>query len=798
MGKRGLLIVLFSIIFSLVSFAQTSYKLPPKEIVDIVTAPPTAGASLSPTGNYMLLTEFEPMPSIAYISQPLLRLAGLRITPQTNSAFRTTFATGFTIKNLKNAKEIKIKLPAGAKLGNAEWSLDDKWVVFTQYTENDVKLWAADVQTGNAKIIVNGKLNMTIGDGVSWLKDNKHIIVFMIPEKRGKLPVENKVPTGPTIQENLGKVSKAPTFQDMLKNYYDEQLFDYYTTSQVVSVDVTTGAKKNIGKPAIYTSLSYSPNGEFILAEKIKRPYSYTITFDSFPTSVEIWNNKGELVKQLADLPLADEVPLNGVPLGPRSINWRPLEPATLIWVEALDGGDPEKMVPFRDKIMALSAPFINSPNELIKTKHRFAGIAWLEEKGFGLLSERDWKRRWQTTYLINADKKDFEPKVIFDLSSQDAYGNPGRPVNKRTKGGENVVISENSSIYLSGVGSSPKGDMPFLDRMNLLTMQKDRLFQCKDKSYESFIDFAGNTRDQIITRYESKTEVPNYFMVNLNDKSRKALTSFKDPAPKLTNMKKELIKYTREDGVELSGTLYLPPNYKEGERLPLVMWAYPIEYSDAKTAGQVKGSEYRFTFFRGYSQLFFATQGYAVLDNAQMPVVGDPKTMNDTFIPQIVSSAKAAIDKLDKMGIIDPKKVGVGGHSYGAFMTAHLLTRSDLFAAGIARSGAYNRTLTPFGFQSERRTLWEVPQTYLNLSPFMFADKIKAPILLTHGEADNNQGTFPIQSERFYQALKGHGATVRFVLLPNESHGYSAKESVLHVLAEMFEWFDKYVKNKK
>jgi len=798
LGKRGLLIVLFSIIFSLVSFAQTSYKLPPKEIVDIVTAPPTAGASLSPTGNYMLLTEFEPMPSIAYISQPLLRLAGLRITPQTNSAFRTTFATGFTIKNLKNAKEIKIKLPAGAKLGNAEWSLDDKWVVFTQYTENDVKLWAADVQTGNAKIIVNGKLNMTIGDGVSWLKDNKHIIVFMIPEKRGKLPVENKVPTGPTIQENLGKVSKAPTFQDMLKNYYDEQLFDYYTTSQVVSVDVTTGAKKNIGKPAIYTSLSYSPNGEFILAEKIKRPYSYTITFDSFPTSVEIWNNKGELVKQLADLPLADEVPLNGVPLGPRSINWRPLEPATLIWVEALDGGDPEKMVPFRDKIMALSAPFINSPNELIKTKHRFAGIAWLEEKGFGLLSERDWKRRWQTTYLINADKKDFEPKVIFDLSSQDAYGNPGRPVNKRTKGGENVVISENSSIYLSGVGSSPKGDMPFLDRMNLLTMQKDRLFQCKDKSYESFIDFAGNTRDQIITRYESKTEVPNYFMVNLNDKSRKALTSFKDPAPKLTNMKKELIKYTREDGVELSGTLYLPPNYKEGERLPLVMWAYPIEYSDAKTAGQVKGSEYRFTFFRGYSQLFFATQGYAVLDNAQMPVVGDPKTMNDTFIPQIVSSAKAAIDKLDKMGIIDPKKVGVGGHSYGAFMTAHLLTRSDLFAAGIARSGAYNRTLTPFGFQSERRTLWEVPQTYLNLSPFMFADKIKAPILLTHGEADNNQGTFPIQSERFYQALKGHGATVRFVLLPNESHGYSAKESVLHVLAEMFEWFDKYVKNKK
>ena len=222
------------------------------------------------------------------------------------------------------------------------------------------------------------------------------------------------------------------------------------------------------------------------------------------------------------------------------------------------------------------------------------------------------------------------------------------------------------------------------------------------------------------------------------------------------------------------------------------------MEYGDASTAGQVRGSVNRFTFYRGTSQLFFVTQGYAVLDNATMPVVGDVKTVNDTFVKQIVANAKAAIDKLDQMGVADPKRVGVGGHSYGAFMTANLLAHCDLFAAGIARSGAYNRTLTPFGFQSEKRTLWEARDTYINMSPFMFANQIKTPILMIHGMADNNSGTFPIQSERLFAALKGFGATVRFVYLPFESHGYSGRESVLTVLAEMIEWFDTYVKNRK
>ncbi len=789
-----LLMILFAFTYT---GAQEKYKLPPKEIVDIVTAPPTPRAALSPAGNFIMFTEYEAMPSIAYMSQPLLRIAGMRITPFNNSSQVTSFNTAFILKRIKDSKEIKIKTPAGARMGNAQWSNDEKYILFSVYTDKGVKLYMADAATGNIKSLYNGLLNMTMGGGYRWLKDSRTVIAFTVPENRGPAPKSDEAPQGPNVQETAGKASPAPTYQDLLQSAYDEKCFDYYTTSQIIKINVLTGEKKKLGKPAIYQSISFSPNGEYALVTKIKRPYSYTVTAGSFPKSVEMWDKNGEKIQSLFEIPLGEGIPLNGVPTTPRSITWRALEPATLVWVEALDGGDPEKQVPFRDKIMTLTAPFKENAKEVMKLKNRFAGIEWLEEKGLAFVSESDWKRKWSTTFLVNFDKP-ADPKVIFDLNTQDAYANPGSSVNKTNQAGENVVIYENGFIYLSGTGSSPEGDMPFLDKMNLNTLQKERLFRCKPNTYESFVDFAGDDRNSIVTRYESSTEVPNYFMVDLKSGARKALTEFKDPAPQLTSIKKELIKYKRDDGVELSGTLYLPVNYKKGERLPLVLWAYPIEYGDAKTAGQVKGSQHRFTFYRGYSQLFYVTQGYALLDNAQMPIVGDPKTMNDTFIQQIVASAKAAIDKLDGMGIIDPKRVGVGGHSYGAFMTANLLAHSDLFAAGVARSGAYNRTLTPFGFQSERRSLWEAPQVYLNVSPFMYADKLKEPILLIHGEADNNTGTFPIQSQRLYQALKGNGGKTRLVMLPFESHGYTAKESVLHVLAEMFEWFDKYVKNKK
>jgi dipeptidyl aminopeptidase/acylaminoacyl peptidase len=798
MKKRLVLLSLVLVfLFQFSGFSQEPYKLPPKEVINILDAPPTPRVSMSPARDTMLLTDSESMPTIAYISQPMLRIAGLRITPANDSAQVLSFSTAMTLKTIKDGKVRKIDLPAGIKFTGASWSGDGKWIAFTRYLENGVELWVVDVTTGQAKALSGLTVNMVLRGGVAWMPDNKRLLVNMIVDGRGPAPQPPRVPIGPDIQETSGKLAQVATLQDLLKTAFDEKLFDYYATSHLVEVDVLTGQTRKIGEPGIYADANPSPDGKYLLVNRIKRPYSYSVAYSGFAKSYEIWDMTGKLVKLLADLPPNEDVPINGVPKGMRSPNWQALKPATLIWVEALDEGNPEKVVPFRDRVLVLPAPFTGEPKEVLKVENRYAGMTWLETPGLALAAETNWRKRWRTTWLVDIDKPGVAPKKIFDLNTQDAYGNPGSPV-MTTKNGDRVILQDKDWIYLSGSGSSPKGDHPFLARMNLKTMQKEELFRCVDGKYQSFVGFTGEGRGKIIIDSESKTEVPNYYLYDLKAKKTQALTDFKDPAPQLTGVKKQLIKYKRDDGVELSGTLYLPADYKEGTRLPAVVWAYPMEYGDTSTAGQVRGSTDRFTFYRGTSQLFFVTQGYAVLDNATMPVVGDPKTVNDTFVPQIVANAKAAIDILDKMGVGDPKRVGVGGHSYGAFMTANLLAHCNLFAAGIARSGAYNRTLTPFGFQSERRTLWEAPDTYIKMSPFMFADKIKTPILMIHGQADNNSGTFPIQSERLFAALKGFGATARFVYLPYESHGYSARESVLHVLAEMFEWFDKYVKNKK
>ncbi|MDH7513425.1 MAG: prolyl oligopeptidase family serine peptidase [Clostridiales bacterium] len=778
--------------------AHEPYKRPPQEVIDVLDAPPFPRAVTSPAGDFLLLADYETMPSISYLAQPLLRLAGIRITPGNNSRQQLTFFTGLTLVAVKDGSTRKISLPEGIKMGYPEWSYDGKWVAFARYLDNGVELWIVDIATAQAKQLTQARVNAALGSGFTWLPDNRALLVNIVPEGRRKPPDKPLVPAGPNIQQTSGKFSKVWTYQDLLENPHDEALFEYYATSQVVEIDVGTGKGREVGLPGIYLENSPSPDGNYILVSRVKKPFSYSVPFYNFARSLEVWDREGRLIRLVADLPVADEIPINGVEKGPRRAHWQPLRPATLVWVEALDEGNPEINVPFRDGLMSLEAPFKGDPREIGKTPERYAATTWLGREGLALVSDFSWKKQWRTTFLMDFSHPETQARKVFDLSVRDQYNDPGRPVMVVTPAGERVALQDKDSIYLAGSGASPEGDRPFLDRMNLKTLAKTRLFQCQPGRYEAFVDFALNSGDRIIISSESSAEPPNYYVLSLKSRKRQALTDFKDPAPQLTGMKKQLIKYKRADGVDLSGTLYLPPGHKEGERLPVVVWAYPLEYTDARVAGQVRGSPHRFTFFRGTSQLFFVTQGYAVLDNAQMPVVGDPKTVNDTFVDQIVANAKAAIDTLEAMGVGDSRRVGVGGHSYGAFMTANLLAHCDLFAAGIARSGAYNRTLTPFGFQSERRTLWEAPEVYFKVSPFMYAHKINEPILLIHGEADNNSGTFPIQSERLFHALKGHGATARLVLLPHESHGYSARESVLHVLAEMFEWFDTYVKGRK
>jgi dipeptidyl aminopeptidase/acylaminoacyl peptidase len=617
----------------------------------------------------------------------------------------------------------------------------------------------------------------------------------MVKPNRGPAPAELLVPTGPHVQESLGGASPVVTHEDMLQNPHDEDLFEYYATSQLALVDVATGKATPIGKAGIIESARISPDGKDVLVTTIHRPFSYLHDARAFPKEIEVWDRTGKVLHKVASLPLEDRVPINGVMVGPRSLQWRPTDSATLMWVEALDKGDLKNKVPNRDRLLALKAPFTGEPREVVKTEQRFMGLQFFEKGGRAFIEDSERQTRRVRTFQIEVDDPGQTPKLVWSRNAQDRYKDPGTPMLKRLPSGGAVILQDGDSIFLTGLGAGPKGDHPFLDRYNIVTGKTERLFQCDDDHYEVVDALLDDHGTKFLTRRESPTEPPNYY-VRTADGKMTAMTSFPDPQPIFRKIKKQLVTYKRADGVPLSFELYLPPDYKTGTRLPTLIWAYPREYNDADTAGQVSGSSKRFTEVTGYSQLFHVLDGFAVLDNAAMPVVGDPDTVNDTYIKQIVDDSKAAIDKAAEMGVTDPARVGVGGHSYGAFMTANLLAHCDLFKAGIAESGAHNRTLTPFGFQSERRTIWQAPDVYLKMSPFLYADKIKTPMLLIHGEADDNDGTFPIQSDRMYQAIRGNGGVARLVFLPFEAHGYRGKETIEHVLWEKMAWLDKYVKN--
>jgi len=777
--------------------AQTTYKLPPKEVVGIIDAPPTPYVDVSPPCDAMLLIDYKAHPSIELLVKPFLRLAGLRIDPQIKGRQRLTQYVQFTVKRIGSTTAVRIEAPDDLRIHTPVWSNDARYIAFAHDLADGAELWIADAATGKARPLPDVRLNDLFGRPFAWMNDNRHMLVRIVPPGIGAAPNPPIAPAGPIIEETSGRMAKVWTYQDLLKTPHDEDLFEYYGQVQLGVVDIASGQVGTIGSPGIIISASFSPNEEYLLVTRLNRSFSYRVPYYYFTRTTEVWDRAGRVVATLADLPISDEIPTQGVPTGPRNIVWQQLREAGVLWAEALDDGDPLKKVPHRDRLMRLGAPFDKEPSEVMKVQHRFTGIDWLAKQDHVLLTEYDRDRRWRTTSFVDLGTPTHSRRVLFDLSARDAYNDPGDPVYQTRPDGTWILHQDGDWIYLAADGASETGDRPRLDRFNLQTREKENLFQSREDCLERFVAFAGAGREKIITRYESKVEPPNYILVDLGGKARTSLTDFRDPAPQLTGLKKELVKYSRADGTQLSGTLYLPPGYTAGTKLPLVIWAYPLEYSDPATAGQVRGSPNSFTFFRGTTPLFFLTQGYAVLMDATMPVVGDPETMNDTFVEQITGAGRAAIDKLDSMGVIDRSRVMVMGHSYGAFMTANLLAHSDDFSAGIARSGAYNRSLTPFGFQSERRSFWEAPEVYMKVSPFTHANKINEPLLIIHGEADNNSGTHTMQSDRLYQAMKGNGGTARLVLLPFESHGYTARESVLHTLAEMLEWADKYVKNR-
>jgi dipeptidyl aminopeptidase/acylaminoacyl peptidase len=789
------------------TLAATPWQRPNEQILSVLHAPELPSASASPEGAHLLLLTPVRYPPLADLAAPMLPLAGERINPRTGGKHRPALSVHPQIVKVADSSTLDIVLPDGVRILEAQWSADGERVALVGEQADRVSLWVAD--TGGKVVPVELALMPVLGSAVTWMPDQEHLLVKHVPAGRGPMPSRPEVPSGPIVREGDGETASSTyDARDLLTSPHDEALFEHFTRSQLALVDVRTGKVEDIGAPAVYAEVDPAPNGKYLLVHRLAPPWSYRVAWWRFADEVEVWTPDGKLVQKVASVPLTEDVPIHGVPTGPRDIQWRQNAPASLVWVEALDEGDPVKKVPHRDQLVQLAAPFDRPAVLMAKMEHRVQGL-YFGERGLVVVAQYERERRWRHVWTLDADKGPSSAKRWFDLSANERYQDPGSPSMVQNRHGAWLLDQDGDQIWFRGEGASPTGDRPFLDKRSLSSGRTERVFRSGAEVYERFVRWIDRKKGTFLVYREAPEIVPNLHLATLGAKvpgaaageatlarTDRPVTSFVDPAPILRGVTKQIVTYQRKDGVPLSFTLYLPPGYKQGTPLPTVINAYPREFSDPATAGQVSGSERTFNRFVGPTHLFFVLDGYAVLHNTTMPVLGDPETAYDTFVEQLVSSADAALDKAVEMGVADPNRVGLIGHSHGGLMVTTLLAHSDRFRAGIARSGAYNHTIRPFGFQSERRTLWEAKDTYVGLSPVMFAPQIREPLLLVHGAVDENPGTVPLQSERLFEAVRGTGGTVRLVMLPSEGHGYAARESVEHVLWEQLTWFDRHVKN--
>ena len=791
---------------SMLAQENLGYQKPSKEILDLVEFERAPSVSMDTKKEWMLLSYRNTYKTLDDLNQDELRLGGLRINPVTNISSTATYVNNLKVRKIKDKNEIQVKgLPQNPKISNLSYSPDETLVAFTNTTNKGVELWILDIAKAEAKKITADNLNANLGSPFSWFRDGKSLLIKKLPANRAALINTDKaIPTGPIISNSQGQASQNRTYQDLLKNPIDEQNFENIVTSELYKIDLN-GKETLFKGAAMYAGESFSPNGEYLMLTTLEKPFSYIVPLNRFPQVTNVYKADGTFVKEVNNVPLSEIMPKGfmAVRTGKRNMNWEADAPATLIFVEALDGGDPANKVEFRDEVFTWAAPFNQAPKSLLKTPQRYAGITWGTDN-IAIVRDSWYDTRNEKTYVFNPSKPENGLQLIWDRNSQDIYSDPGSFETKKNEYGRYVINIDNNKGYLIGDGFTKEGQFPFIDEFDFTTLKTKRMYtsNLKDKK-EDILSLEDAKKGEVLVQIQSKNEYPNYYFRNI--KSKKALTpitNFQNPFESIKNVHKEVIKYKRKDGVELSGTLYLPAGYdkkKKSEKLPLLIWAYPAEYKDKNSAGQSSQNPNEFTFPYYGSFVYWVTKGYAVLDDAAFPIIGEGETEpNDTFVEQLVANAEAAIDAVDNLGYIDRKKVAVGGHSYGAFMTANLLTHSDLFACGIARSGAYNRTLTPFGFQREQRNYWEAKDVYTNMSPFMNAEKMKTPMLLVHGEADNNPGTFTLQTERYFQALKGLGAPARMVILPKESHSYVAKENILHLLWEQDQFLEKHLKTDK
>lgn len=782
-----------------------SYQKAPPLLKQMLDTPLLPLLRVSPDGQQFVLLTRRPWPELADLAEPERCLAGLRLNPQTRTPSRQTEYIDLTLMDSEGQQQTIKGLPEHPRIHSLHWSPDGKKLAFVHTSERQAELWLVQVASAKARQVQGVEPACSLGNPLVWLSDSRALIVKTVSHDLPRPP--QQVLPAPLIQENTGAANPGRTYQDLLNSAEDEAWFESLTHSQLMQVNLS-GNVSRIGQAGLIAGFGPSPDTKYLWVSRIERPFSYRFPVSRFPVRSEIWSLAGEVLALVAERPLAERMGLSfdAVRPGARNLQWRSDVPADLTWFEALDQGDPDCDVRLRDALMCWRAPFdeFRDKSCLMRVPDRLTKVFWCDSQL--ALVQSEWFQSQQTRRWHLQFEPVLSAKELSCFSSEDRYLHPGQPLLQASANGRFILRRADRDkplIYLTGSGASPAGERPFLDCWNLKTGKKKRLWQSEPMAYQRVVNVLDHS---LLIRSETPDQAPNYYLLAFDSKPPKTglnpvntlrpLTHFPAPQPDLSQVHKRLIRYTRADGLELSATVYFPLGYSaDSEPLPTVIWAYPREYRTAKAAGQVQGSPWQYTGLNPGSALVFLTQGYLVVDQPGMPIVAlDDQEPNDAFVQQLVWNAEALVAHLLQEKLSDPQRLAIGGHSYGAFMAANLLVHTSLFQAGICRSGAYNRLLTPFGFQAEERHFWQASQIYLDMSPLLQANRIEAPLLLIHGQADDNAGTTLLQSELFYQALSGLGVSSRLVVLPFEGHHYRARESLEHMLWEMLDWLRRYL----
>ncbi|MCJ7579892.1 MAG: prolyl oligopeptidase family serine peptidase [Candidatus Aminicenantes bacterium] len=789
--------------------------------------------NISPDGLHFMIPVSDYFSSLKLMTQRTLRLGMLEICPDVSRSWRlsTYGKKGIKIYSLEQKKSWMIQVPENSFVSDMVWSPDGKDIAFLAHLPQGTQVWTANVKSGKAQALDKSFVMATLTGGggsgrgtlppsqmLQWTPSGS-IITLLVPPDRGPEPKDNPIPSAPLIRHTRKKPAPTSTYSFLLRTNHDKDLLEYHTTSQLA--ELSAGKKPRlIGEPAMYTSLSLSPDGQYILTEKMTRPFSYIVSYSSFPREQQVLDREGQVLATLLKNPLR-EGSSGGRGGGgadqPRDIFWRPDgKGLSLLMQEPREKGDKDEeaeeeeqeTAPRMDRLLLLTPPFdLEKAQVLVLSKQRFGSMSYSKNGRYAFTQLSGEDENCETgTHIVAFDLEQSPPEKHFllkKIETQNPLKLPGSIMVRMDGNGIPYALTSEGDrhVYLSGPGYQedfkPK---PFIDRFEIINAQKERVFEGSSDMFEQPVVTLDRNLNSLIINRESKTVFPDSWLWT-RDGSLTNLTNNRNPYPEFTDCRRENFEFTRRDGLKVRGTISLPSDYKPGTRLPGVFWTYPSEYSSNKeyetaTLRSLNLNSFTRFSYRNASDVWLS-QGYALVE-PDIPIIGSGDTYNDNFIAHLVDSMYAAIRKVDELGYVDIDKLGHGGHSYGAFTTANILSRSPFFKAGIAGDGAYNRTLTPMTFQRERRNIWEAQDVYIEMSPFFQADHMDTPLLMYHGAADNNTGTFLIQSERYMQLLTGLGKNAVLYIYPFESHGPRCKETYMDMWNRWLGFFGKYVKGEQ